>query len=224
MAKRIKPGEQGKLALVERNWGGKRKGAGRKPKQPHPWGNRPGVRHLVREEIAGHHPVHVTLRLEPDAWNLRSHRSFRVLAKAFLAFRGEGSRLTHFSVQGNHIHLILEVESRGALSQCMRSFCVRAAKGLNKMMGRVGRVFADRYHVEVLRCPRQVRNAVNYVLSNTRKHLLEAGVLVGPVLFDEYAAGPMEHVPPTMRMRPSPLVQEPRTWLLRAGWERAAAA
>ena len=133
-----------------------------------------------------------------------------------------GARLTHYSVQGNHVHLILEVEHRQMLARAMRSLCIRAAKRLNAMMGRSGRVVADRYHVALLRTPKQVANAIRYVLANTRKHLVERGVPVGPVTVDEYAAGPAEHVPKTMRLRPSALLLEPRTWLLQSGWKRAA--
>jgi REP element-mobilizing transposase RayT len=216
-------GTQRELPLLERNWGGKRKGAGRKPKAPHPWGNRPGVPHLERAEIERRHPVHITLRLMPEVYNLRSRRSFRALEQALFGVRDTGARLTHYSVQGNHVHLILEVEHRQMLTRAMRSLCIRAAKRLNAMMGRTGRVIADRYHAEVLRTPKQVLNAIRYVLSNTRKHLIERGEAVGPITADDYAAGPAEHVPKTMRLRPSALLLEPRTWLLRAGWMRAVA-
>ena len=218
--------QQGELALDKKrhpNWGGRRPGAGRKPKGPRPMGTLPAVPHHKREEIERRHPVHVTLRMVKGVWNLRSRRAFRVLQRALLAAHTDSLRLTHFSIQGNHLHLILETENRTTLSLGMRSLAIRAAKGLNKMMGRKGRVIADRYHVRVLRTPRQVRNAINYVLSNYRKHLVEFGEKVGKVTLDEYAAGPAEHVPPTMKLRPSPLLLEPRTWLLKIGWSRAPA-
>ncbi|WP_373049552.1 hypothetical protein [Vulgatibacter sp.] len=221
MARKPKEGEQGKLALKERGWGGARKGAGRKPKGPRPMGDRPATPHLARPAIERRHPVHLTLRLMPEVWNLRSKRAYRVLAAALLGVREMGLRLTHYSAQGNHLHMIAEVETRSALSRAMRSLSIRAAKGLNKLMGRKGRVFADRYHLVVLKTPRQVANAIRYVLSNTRKHMLERGEKPAAVTFDAYAAGPAEHVPRTMRLLPSALVLEPRTWLLGVGWRRA---
>ncbi len=221
MARQPKPGTQGKLPLEERRWGGRREGAGRKPKSPRPLGG-PGTPHLRRPEIQRRHPVHLTLRLMPDAWNLRSQRSFRVISGALLAVRDAGLRLTHYSVQGNHLHLIAEVETRTVLSRCMRSLAIRLARGLNAMMGRKGRVIADRYHVVVLRNPQQTRNAIRYVLSDTRKHMLERGEPTPRVIADTYAAGPSDHVPRTMRLRPSVLLLEPRSWLLTDGWRRAA--
>ena len=219
---------QRKLPLAERNWGGKRAGAGRKPKGPRPLGVRPAVPHLRRPEIQRRHPVHVTVRLMPDAWNLRSRRAFRVIARALGGAAEAGLRLTHYSVQGNHLHLIGEAETRATLSRAMRSLNIRVAKGLNELMRRArGRVIADRYHVAVLDKPQLVRNAVRYVLSNTRKHLVQAGKAVGRFTEDAYAAGPAEHVPGVMRLVPhplldGPLVQPPRSWLLREGWRRAA--
>ena len=211
---------QRKLPLKERNWGGRREGAGRKPKGPRPLGDKPAAPHVKRPVIERRHPVHVTLRMMPRVWSLRSGRSFRVISRALLAVRELGVRLTHYSVQGNHVHLILEVESRHALTRGMRSLGNRLAKGLNRMMERSGRVLADRYHVAVLRTPQQVRNAINYVLSNTRKHMVERGERVAGVVADRYAAGPVEQVPATMRLLPSSLVVEPRTWLLLEGWRR----
>ena len=49
------------------NWGGKRRGAGRKPK-----GERAGVSHAKRPEINPRHPLHVTLKLEAGISTLRS--------------------------------------------------------------------------------------------------------------------------------------------------------
>lgn len=223
MARKPKVGEQAKLGLRERGWGGARAGAGRKPNGPRPLGTLPATPHVARPSLERRHPVHVTLRTMPDVWNLRSRRSFDVLSRALRGMCETGARLTHYSVQGNHLHLIVEVESRSMLSRAMRSLAIRAARGLNQLMGRKGRVIADRYHASVLRNPGQVRNAIRYVLSNTRKHMLEAGATLGPVTADAYAAGPAEHVPRTMRLAPCILLDEPRTWLLRIGWSRKPA-
>jgi len=47
---------------------------------------------------------------------------------------------------------------------------IRVAKGLNKLWARRGKVFADHYHDRILRTPREVRNALCYVLHNAKKH------------------------------------------------------
>jgi hypothetical protein len=52
----------------------------------------------------------------------------------------------------------------------MQGLCIRLAKNINRLSGRDGTVFADRYHAHVLKTPAEVRNAVHYVLYNKQKH------------------------------------------------------
>ena len=59
---------------------------------------------------------HVTVRFARHVWNLRSQRGFACVrhALAFEARRGE-LRVAHYSVQGNHLHLIVETADKRAL-------------------------------------------------------------------------------------------------------------
>ena len=111
------------------------------------------------------------MRMAPHVYNLRSRRSFRVI-EAALWIGGDrfDVRIVRFSVQGNHVHLLVEAPNRRALARAIQGFSIRIAKGLNRMLGRAGRVFDDRYHARVLRTPTEVRHAIHYVLGNARKH------------------------------------------------------
>ena len=42
----------------------------------------------------------------------------------------DGLRIVQFSVQGNHLHLIVEADSSTALSRGMQGLCIRLAKAL----------------------------------------------------------------------------------------------
>jgi hypothetical protein len=87
--------------------------------------------------------------------------------------RAKGSapfQVVHHSIQSNHLHLIVEAGDRNELTAGMRGLLVRIARTLNRLWGRRGSVFADRFHERVLASPRQVRNALVYVLQNLRKH------------------------------------------------------
>jgi REP element-mobilizing transposase RayT len=160
------------LAFELRSWGGKRKGAGRKPK-----GEKAGMAHVRRPSLEKRRPVHVTVRMERGVWNLRTRRCFGALAKAFWGGREQfGFRLVHYSVQGNHIHLLVEAHDRRALARGMKGLGVRIARRLNRVMGRRGRVLADRYHARVLRTLAEVRNVRNYLTTNAHHHY----GLVGP--------------------------------------------
>ena len=189
------------LALPLRTWGGARRGAGRKPE-----GDRPLVRHRHRGPLTRHHPVHATLRVRPHVWNLRSRRAMRVIASRIAAANRVGAlRVTHFSVQGNHLHLLVEAADPEALGRGMKGLAVRLARGLNRLMGRRGPVFADHYHSHVLRTPAEVRLALAYVRGNFASHAARRGVRVraGPDPFSSDGPAGAEAVLPA------------RTWLLR---------
>jgi putative transposase len=152
-------------------WGGARRNAGRKPN-----GERAMVARRTRPRVTRHTPVHVTLRVERDVWNLRSKRSFGVLRKA-LSIGGNrlGLRLCDFSIQGNHLHLVVEADDNQALSRGMQGLSIRIAKALNRTMKRKGKVLSDRYHAHVLRTPREVKHALHYVRTNDDNHRFRRG-------------------------------------------------
>jgi putative transposase len=166
-------------------------------------GGAAGVSHTSRAELAARFPVHVTLRMMPHVWNLRSRRSFAVIGRALAAAANRlGTRVCEFSVQGNHIHLVVEAEGRRELGAAMKGLGVRIARGLNGMMkGRRGRVIADRYHAHVLRTPTEMRHAVHYVRNNHRHHVSA----VGAGFVDPFSSASGEH---------GIALPRPQTWLL----------
>jgi REP element-mobilizing transposase RayT len=151
--------------------GGARRGAGRKPAR-----ERSGTPHVAREHMPRGAAVHVSVRMADDVWNLRSERSFRVIHAALRALRNRpGFSVVHFDILGNHLHLIAEVDGTAGLESGMRSLSIRLARGLNRMMGRRGKVIGDRYFAHVLRTPAEVRNAIRYVLGNFSSHAARRG-------------------------------------------------
>jgi putative transposase len=159
------------LKMKFRTWGGARKGAGRKPK-----GVRAGVSHLVRPVLKRRFPVHVTWKMGSAVWNLRSRRCFSMLARAMWAGGDRfGFRLVHYSVMGNHVHLLVEAADRRSLGRGMKGLGVRIARALNRVMQRRGNVLGDRYHAHILRTPKEVKNARHYLLTNAHRHYAWVG-------------------------------------------------
>jgi REP element-mobilizing transposase RayT len=171
----------------------------------------PGIAHTRRPSVSDRLPLHVTVRMEAAVWNLRSQRSFRIVEKALFSASARFARVCHFSVQGNHIHLIIEAGDKRALSSAMRSLGVRVARGMNRLMGRRGRVIAHRYHARALRTPAEVRRARHYVLANHQRHARENGRASTPAL-DSYSSAAFTGLP------------APQTWLLRVGWKSRVAS
>lgn len=208
-----------------RTHGGAREGAGRRPAD----GGQAGVSHhgrpvVVRKDT----PVHVTLRVLDHVWNLRSQRALRVVNAALEGMRGwREFRVVHFSLQGNHIHLIAEADDNRALSEGAQALQVRLAKGLNRMMGRHGKVFADRFHAHVLETPSETRRAIAYVLLNHRSHAARRGERVGSGAADPFSSGPafdgwsgFAPVDGAATKATTVATAQPRGWLLREGWRR----
>lgn len=206
------------LSIVFPTWGGKRKGAGRRPS-----GRRAGVSHRARPRVSPARPAHVTLKVRRDVPNLRAQRSMQVLRAAFAKGKERaGFRLVHFSVQYDHIHLIVEADDKGALSRGVQGLNIRIAKALNRELARRGKVFADRYHARELATPREVKNAVAYVLLNARHHRaaeLERLRGLDPCssadAFDGWRAGAQRDGEGS-----EGCVVGARSWLLKRGWRR----
>ena len=155
--------------------------------------------------------MHVTLRMEARVFNLRGARAFRVVERALYATSsGPRARIVHFSVQGNHLHLLVEAGDRRALSSAMRSLGIRLGRGLNRVMRSSGKVIAHRYHARSLRTPTEVHRALGYVLHNRDHHAARRGG--SPRGGDD----PCSSASPTLAFAPP----EASTWLLRVGWRR----
>ena len=151
--------------------GGKRQKMGRKP------GPHPKVRHRARPEHTKRIPLHITMRALAGLPSFRRETLYRAFEDAFRRTRRPDFHIVEYSVQDNHLHLIVEADSRDALRRGMTSFSVRANRLFNSALGRGrGRVWGDRYHRRDLKSPRQVRNALVYCLNNYKKH---HGISVG---------------------------------------------
>ena len=162
--------------------------------------------------------------MRAHVWQLRSRRCFQVLERAF--YRGcskFGARLCQFSVQHNHVHMLVEAADAAALARSLQGMCISMAKGLNRLMSRKGTVFADRYHARPLRTPTEVRNALVYVLANGRKHLPRVGHRLPSLWIDAYSSAGWFSgwsVPLAAPFGPGPVVAA-QTWLLSEGYLRA---
>lgn len=209
------------LDLPMNRHGGARRSAGR----PRTSSSAP---HAARPRFDGARtPLHVTLRMASGVWNLRSQRGYRCVEHALAAERARGAlRVVHFSVQGNHVHMIVEANDRPTLSRRMQGFGIRLARRINVMMRRPrGRVLADRYHARVLGTPREVHRAIAYVLRNHQKHSAQAGrsgFSVDPFssapVFQHFAR-PVQPLAWSPGTGPPP-VSQPDSWLLARGWLR----
>ncbi|MFN7669924.1 MAG: transposase, partial [Planctomycetota bacterium] len=135
-------------------------GAGRKPN-----GAAPLMARTTRPAHAAYHPALVTVKLRQHLPRLRNRKERAALLTHFARGKDRfGFRLLHFAILNDHLHFVVEAKDRTALSRGLQGLLIRLARGLNKLWGRKGKVFADRYHDRALKSPREVRNALVYVL------------------------------------------------------------
>jgi len=216
---------------LSRGWGGERKGAGRPPNP-----GRRSMPHRKRELSFKNQPLHVTMRslVRP----LRTRFLFPTVRDAIAKANRRSPRefrVCEFSVQEDHIHLLVEAATPHALSQGMRGLAARLAQAINRLTFRRGPVFADRWHGRLLTRPREVRNALVYVLANFRKH--PRAVHGKAAAWDVFSSAPYFHgfrefggdaprdciddaVPRALTPTDGSPVLPASTWLLRVGWRR----
>lgn len=218
-------------------WGGRRKGAGRRPNN----GRKAGVAHTRRPSQSPHRPLHVTVRLVDGLPRMRQRRGYQLVQRAVgMANRLEEARICHVSIQHNHVHLIIEAADRRTLTRTMRSFGICLAKNVNRRLAargstpRRGPVLVDRYHAVPLTTPAQTRAALAYVLGNWRRHREDLR-LPGPARrTDRYSSGPYFDgwttgpPPDIVAFADLPFpddgflpIRFPTSWLLRDGWKQA---
>jgi REP element-mobilizing transposase RayT len=173
--------------------------------------------------------------VRPGLPSLRDGDVMREVEGAFRkGCRQNEMRLVHYSIQDDHAHLIVEANGVRALGRAMKSLASLFAFAVNRGLGRPkGKVLRDRYHLTELKSPRQVRNAIAYVLLNARRHaakriarLKKAGMKnVTPLGrargVDSFSSARwFEGWRTALAARPTadPPVAEPRTWFLQRGW------
>ncbi len=197
----------------QRTWGGPRPDAGRKPQS-----RRPKVPHRKRPAHVSYNPVHVTMRRAKGLPSFRVDRLHRLLKEAIRTTRREGFRIVHYSIQNDHLHMLVEADDARCLTNGMKSFAVRVAMRVNHwiMMRRTGRVWGDSYHRRELTTPSEVRSVLVYVLNNHLKHGEWEVGLIDPCSSAPWFHGWMhrrEPIPPELHAG-----QRAWTWLLHQGW------
>jgi REP element-mobilizing transposase RayT len=214
--------------LPFRQNGGRRPGAGRKPK-----GEKAGVSHAPRPRLAARFPAHITLKLLKGLPRMRSKNEYKALRAAFAAgckgtaraADGDTFRLCHYAVLNDHLHLLVEAHDREALSRGLQGLAIRIAKALNRLWRRRGTVFADRYHDRILKTPREVRNALCYVLANGKKHAAQGREVHLHAVIDTFSSAPwFDGFRERVTVRGLDTIERPttdaRSWMLTIGWRR----
>ncbi len=161
---------QQKLNIYRGKRGGRRPGSGRKRIHSK------GVAHRHREKVHHRHPMHINFKVVKGVSNLRNKTILKALKRAIVNARRMGLKVNQYSLQSNHVHLVVEAGSNHILTKGMRSLTITFAKRINGIFKREGKVQKERFHLHILRTLREVKNALRYVLNNHEKHTGKKGV------------------------------------------------
>jgi putative transposase len=194
--------------------------------------------HRERSTHDKNHPVHVTLRAAKRVPSLRKQSIYIAVRNALAKTWREWFRVIHFSVQSDHLHLMIEADDKVALSRGMAGLSIRLARAVNRAAERKGKVFSERYHTRELSTPLETRNAIVYVLLNRQKHVAKTAWATGPTgatgstlatgidpmssgyWFDGWKPHSGAQGPPWWGADDVVPVRPARTWLARKGWRR----
>jgi len=150
--------------------------------------------------------------------SLRVQLLHDLLREAIRDTRRDGFRIVHYSIQNDHLHMLVEADDVARLTNGMKSFAVRVAMRVNRrvMARRRGKVWGDSYHRRELTTPSEVRSVLVYVLNNYLKHGEWEVGLIDPCSSAPWFDGWMHRREP---IPPEPAAgQCATTWLLDEGW------
>lgn len=150
---------------------------------------------------------------------MRRPAVYRVVAGAIASASRANFRIVQFSVQRDHLHLLVEAQDKQALSGGARGLAVRTARRLNRHLGVRGKVWGDRYHTRAMKTPTEVRRALVYVLMNIKKHSKAACDGIDPCSSARWFDGFVADRSPETSRDPPP-VRAPHSWLAAHGWRR----
>jgi hypothetical protein len=107
----------------------------------------------------------------------------------------------------------------------MQGLLIRVARALHRLWRRNGAIVGDRFHSRILRTPREVRNAIRYVLANAKKHAAQGGEVAVPTAIDYFTSAPwFDGFREAFTLRGIDLsvrpVLPPKSWLMTTGWKR----
>jgi putative transposase len=198
--------------------GGRRKGAGRPRRLEH------DACHAARPRVNSRIPFHVTLRFADGVPNLRDENFLKRFTRAIEKARAKGLDVNQFAIESTHIHFMGEADSNASLTSGILSLQGCIVWGLRKVFDYFGGVFDGRFHLHELKSPREVRNALLYVIFNHAKHCQAAWF--ADAFSSAFAFADLHRYvkkpgrPPRWQAEITRVLSPAKSWLQTVGWKR----
>ena len=114
--------------------------------------------------------MHMTVRRRDGLPSFRQQRIGKLLLEILDDKNDDRFHIVEFSIQSNHIHLVVEADDRKTVIRKMQGFMIAFAKRVNRILGRSGKVWADRYFARDVTSSRDMHNVLSYVFGNAKRH------------------------------------------------------
>jgi REP element-mobilizing transposase RayT len=129
-----------------------------------------GIRHISRQKFFRPSALHLTIKVRENKADIKSKRILKALHHAIKRARIQRLRVIHYTLEYNHVHLVVEADNNRTLHKGMQALGISLSKAVNRIKKLKGTVYKHRYHFRKLNTRREFRNSLYYVFRNGIKH------------------------------------------------------
>jgi REP element-mobilizing transposase RayT len=129
-----------------------------------------GIRHRERPKLSKLSSLHLTIKIKRIKADLKNKSILIILKRAIMNARIKGLRVIHYSLEYDHVHLLIEAHDNDILGRGMQSLGVTLVRGINKIKKLKGVVYKHRYHFRKINSSRELKIVMNYIFHNGVKH------------------------------------------------------
>jgi REP element-mobilizing transposase RayT len=136
-----------------------------------------GIRHISREDIKKPTSLHLTIKVRENKADIKNKQILKALHHSIKRARMKRLKIVHYTLEYNHIHLLVEAEIKQLVHQGMQAFGISLAKKINTIKRLKGTVYKHRYHLRKINSPRDLKNVLHYIFNNGIHHKRTSNVL-----------------------------------------------
>ena len=136
-----------------------------------------GIRHISRERIKKTSALHLTIKVRSNKASIQTKKILKALHHAIKRARLKKLRVIHYTLEYNHLHLLVEAVDNKVLHSGMQALGISLAKAINRIKCKKGGVYKNRYHFRKLNSRRELKNALHYIFRNGMKHKRSASLI-----------------------------------------------
>lgn len=136
-----------------------------------------GIRHIKRERINKPTSMHITIKVRENKADIKSKRILKALHRVIFRARLKGIKIIHYTLEYNHVHLLVEAGDHRIMHQGMQGFGISFAKAINKLKTRKGGVYKHRHHLRKINSARDLKNVLHYIFNNRKHHKRALSIL-----------------------------------------------